>query len=128
VLENGVPLAGPANSLHVNIRDIGQGRYSLWFGTVRFSTSDNSDPCTNGRLYSLQYEENEERRFGHLNRILYLPTKLLQLPIVPVSLKNLLKEARYGKETLRHLGFSFPFWSLYYWLSFLYVAVRPDDD
>jgi SAM-dependent methyltransferase len=55
VLENGVPLPGPANSLHEEIRQKGQGRFSFWHGYVYFSASDNSDPRTNGRCYHIAY-------------------------------------------------------------------------
>ena len=43
---------GPAHSLHDDIRTIGRGRYSHWGSDVIFSSSDNSDPNTNGRRYS----------------------------------------------------------------------------
>ena len=45
-------LLGPPHSSHRDIADLGQGRYSHWRtqGMV-FSTSDNSDPNTNGRTY-----------------------------------------------------------------------------
>jgi hypothetical protein len=43
---------GPAHSLHDDIRTIGRGRYSHWSSDVIFSSSDNSDPNTNGRRYS----------------------------------------------------------------------------
>jgi SAM-dependent methyltransferase len=52
LLEDGVPL-GPAHSLHDSIRQKGGGRYSHWGGTVFFSTSDNSSPKENGRVYTL---------------------------------------------------------------------------
>lgn len=55
-LENGQPLDYP-HSLHADIEGIGQGRYSHWNGgggaELRFSTSDNSDPRANGRVYSI---------------------------------------------------------------------------
>jgi hypothetical protein len=43
---------GPAHSTHTDIAALGEGRYSHWKtqGMV-FSTSDNSDPNTNGRRY-----------------------------------------------------------------------------
>jgi hypothetical protein len=50
LLENENPL-GPAHSLHDHIRSLGMGRYSHWGGYIYFSTSDNSDPRTNGRTY-----------------------------------------------------------------------------
>lgn len=55
VLENGIPLPGPANALHDDIRRLGGGRYSFWYGAVYFSTTDNSDPLTNDRRYAIQY-------------------------------------------------------------------------
>jgi len=42
---------GPAHSLHADIRTRGGGRYSHWGNALYFSTSDNSDPRTNGRSY-----------------------------------------------------------------------------
>lgn len=52
VLENGVPLPTP-NAMHAEIREKGSGRYSLWGGALYFSSSDNTDPRTNGRAYTL---------------------------------------------------------------------------
>lgn len=49
--EDGHPL-GPAHSMHADIAAFGEGRYSHWRGTIVFSSSDNSDPRTNGRTYS----------------------------------------------------------------------------
>ena len=46
---------GPAHSLHVPIREEGQGRYSHWGGYLYFSASDNTDPRTNGRTYRAVY-------------------------------------------------------------------------
>jgi hypothetical protein len=54
VFENGRPL-GPAHSQYADIRMRGDGRYSFWTGAVYFSASDNSDPHTNGRVYSVTY-------------------------------------------------------------------------
>jgi hypothetical protein len=44
-------LLGPAHSIHKDIAQIGLGRYSHWGKGMVFSTSDNSDPNTNGRKY-----------------------------------------------------------------------------
>lgn len=54
ICEDGVPL-GPRNAPHAEIRDLGRGRYSFWYDFVYFSASDNSDPRTNGRRYTMQY-------------------------------------------------------------------------
>lgn len=50
LFEDGRPL-GPAHTAHAHIRSVGYGRYSHWQGRLYFSTSDNSDPRTNGRRY-----------------------------------------------------------------------------
>jgi SAM-dependent methyltransferase len=48
--EDGVPL-GPRHSLHEDIRTLGGGRYAHWVHQLYFSTTDHSDPNTNGRSY-----------------------------------------------------------------------------
>jgi pectate lyase len=45
---------GPAHSAHDDIRTKGMGRYSHWNGSVIFSASDNSDPQTNMREYTVR--------------------------------------------------------------------------
>jgi len=50
--EDDRPLPHPAAE-HVRLFELGGGRYSIWNGDVIFSTSDNSDPNTNGRTYRL---------------------------------------------------------------------------
>lgn len=42
---------GPAHSNFRDIRDLGAGRYSHLRRGFMFSSSDNSDPATNGRSY-----------------------------------------------------------------------------
>src|SRR6266498_3333627 len=51
--ENGRPL-GPGGTLHDDIRQMGQGRYSHWGNSLYFAASDNSNPNTNGRKYILR--------------------------------------------------------------------------
>lgn len=53
VLENGVALAHP-HALHDEIRTLGGGRFSHWGEALYFSTSDNTDPSTNGREYRVE--------------------------------------------------------------------------
>jgi hypothetical protein len=53
LLEDGRPL-GPAHAIHQTIRDAGGGAYSHWFELLYFSTSDGSDPRTNGREYVVE--------------------------------------------------------------------------
>lgn len=52
LFEDGRPLA-PPHSAHRDIREIGGGRFSHWDESVVFSTSDGTDPRTNGRVYSI---------------------------------------------------------------------------
>jgi hypothetical protein len=49
-------------------------------------------------------------------------------PFLPASLRKVIQEMGYGIDSLMHLKLSFPFWSLYYWLSFIYIAVRRDGE
>ncbi|GJM21729.1 MAG: hypothetical protein DHS20C15_16440 [Planctomycetota bacterium] len=51
--EDGVELPEP-DDVHDTIRSEGGGRYSVWGNTLYFSSSDNSDPSTNGRTYELR--------------------------------------------------------------------------
>jgi hypothetical protein len=51
LFENGEPLQ-PAHALHFRIRRDGAGGYSHWQKRLLFSTSDNSSPNENGRVYS----------------------------------------------------------------------------
>jgi hypothetical protein len=51
--ENGTRL-GPAHSDHADIASLGYGRFSHWRKngtTIYWSSSDNTDPATNGRAY-----------------------------------------------------------------------------
>ena len=49
--ENGRELS-PAHAPHADIRNSGRGRYSHWGDVLYFSSSDNTDPRTNGRKYT----------------------------------------------------------------------------
>jgi hypothetical protein len=42
---------GIPHAIHAEIAQQGGGRYSHWSGELLFSTPDNSDPNSNGRLY-----------------------------------------------------------------------------
>ena len=52
LLEDDLPLAAP-HTVHDEIRRLGRGRYSHWGRCIYFSTSDNTDPRNNGRVYKL---------------------------------------------------------------------------
>ncbi len=55
IYENGVELT-PPHSAHSDISNLGQGRFSHWsdgsFVALYFSASDNTNPATNGRVYT----------------------------------------------------------------------------
>lgn len=52
VFEDENPL-GPAHASHEEIRTLGGGCFSHWADSLYFSTSDNSDPNTNGKTYTV---------------------------------------------------------------------------
>ena len=52
LFEDGSEL-GPAHAAHDAIRTVGRGNFSHWGGHLYFSASDNTDPRTNGRLYTV---------------------------------------------------------------------------
>ena len=52
--ENNIRLV-PAHAPHEAIRQVGAGAYSHWGKDLFFSASDNSDPNSNGRQYSIRY-------------------------------------------------------------------------
>ena len=45
---------GPPHAQHAWIREYGGGLFSHWGSSLYFSSSDNSDPRTNGRLYTVR--------------------------------------------------------------------------
>lgn len=55
--ENGRPL-GPPHSDHQSMAEIGGGRYSHWGEHILFTTTDNTDPRSNGRHYVLTWRPN----------------------------------------------------------------------
>lgn len=54
LFENNIQLR-PGHYSHELIRKHGKGGYSHWGAALYFSTSDNSDPRSNGRAYCLRY-------------------------------------------------------------------------
>ena len=52
IFEDKQPLGLP-HSLHADIVKFGAGRFSHWGQEILFSSSDNSDPRTNGRTYEI---------------------------------------------------------------------------
>ena len=57
--EDDKPL-GPGNATHAEIRKEGRGAYSHWHTALYFSTSDNSDPRTNGRVYAVEIPASDD--------------------------------------------------------------------
>ncbi len=55
LFEDGVPL-GFAHQTHADIEGHGGGRYSHWKDLLIFSTTDGSDPNTNGRRYTISID------------------------------------------------------------------------
>ncbi|MBI5327369.1 MAG: SGNH/GDSL hydrolase family protein [Deltaproteobacteria bacterium] len=53
IYEDDKPLKYPG-SIHDDIRELGGGRYCNSYGRIFFSSSDNSDPKKNRRVYSIQ--------------------------------------------------------------------------
>jgi len=53
LFEDNKPL-GPSHSKHKDIREKGKGKYSHYQAWIFFSTSDNTDPRTNGRVYKFE--------------------------------------------------------------------------
>jgi len=56
VLENGKRL-GPPHTFHETIRQHGMGAYSHWGTYLYFSSSDNTDPRSNGRAYIVKLDQ-----------------------------------------------------------------------
>ncbi|MCL1915379.1 MAG: hypothetical protein FWG17_01500 [Desulfovibrionaceae bacterium] len=53
LIEDGRPLPRPG-CIHQDIRDLGAGRYSHSGNGLWFSTLQNDDPTTNGRIYEIE--------------------------------------------------------------------------
>lgn len=101
LLENGLAL-GSANAMHDNIRNIGKGQFSFWHNCLYFSTSDNSDPSSNGRRYEIFWPV-------PINKILVFCIYLATFLSVVITSWLLLKIIREGKKdiivyNLRFLG------------------------
>jgi hypothetical protein len=64
VFEDG-RLLGPPHAPHEDIRSMGLGRFSHWGTELYLSTSDNSDPRTNGRRYEVKEVRHEGRAKGY---------------------------------------------------------------
>jgi SAM-dependent methyltransferase len=64
--ENSRTLNSPM-SLHQGIKELGLGRYSHWGNLLYFSSSDNSDPRTNGMVYRLNTNRAQYKYFDSIS-------------------------------------------------------------
>jgi 2-polyprenyl-3-methyl-5-hydroxy-6-metoxy-1,4-benzoquinol methylase len=61
--ENAEQLVFP-HALHVDIVKFGSGRFSHWGQDLLFSSSDNSDPRSNGRVYEIMIVQSDDEGSG----------------------------------------------------------------
>ena len=80
-------ILGPAHSLHETIRNKGEGLYSHWGEYLYFSTSDNTDPAKNGRLYKVRIYE-EKQQWAPLAGVLAVLFLIGALALWPVQQRN----------------------------------------
>ncbi len=120
VLENGMPLPGPGNALHDDIRQVGGGRYSFWHDCVYFATSDNSDPRTNGRHYEVYYLPTAG---SSVARIFYAVASTLSTVTLFRWLPLLLHWGRRTASRVLQLPKMLPytFWTIGYWSLFAWA-------
>jgi hypothetical protein len=110
VLEDGIPLPGPANAPHDDIRRFGGGMYSFWHDSVYFSTPDNSDPAANGRKYSIRYKHVSLDRIAAI-----IPDRLYRLGgRTSARIADLFRIEKWRQA----------WWGGLYWLCFAWVLRR----
>jgi hypothetical protein len=105
VLEDGIEL-GPSNAVHDEIRKMGRGRFSFWYDTLYFSTSDNSDPRTNGREYEIRWPTPVNRTLASLLYLLTFLTIFATGVFTAILVKKPLDCLRRGDGVWRMLFFS----------------------
>ena len=69
---------GPPHAHHQAIHTLGMGRYSVWKNGLFFSTSDNSDPNSNGRNYKLNIRSHSSptENYRHSDAVHHVPSPL----------------------------------------------------
>ena len=71
--EDDKPL-GPAHALHDEVEHVGRGRYAHWKDIgILMSTSDNTDPNRNGRLYWIGLPRSRPSPVGFCEPVRFLP-------------------------------------------------------
>jgi hypothetical protein len=108
VYEDGTRL-GPPHAQQSVIGEQGGGAYLHWQESLIFSTSDNSDPRTNGRAYSISDRV-------HLSKVIGIPALIFALTMLPGILGYIqrrpwpLAGRFYGRAGLRWAVRSFLAW------------------
>ena len=106
VYENGTELSKPYSS-HQEIASLGTGRYSHWQNYIYFSTTDNSDPRSNGRMYTFQWhEEIQDNLRTKISMLVELNEDKLGVPQVRFTGLNsfLLKDVPNLLDDIRHIS------------------------
>ena len=109
IYENGIPLQLAHSSLE-EVRLHGQGRYSHWATQVRFSSTDNSNPNTNGRSYTYSVSSwLSRRRLGGEHSVGSLPSNHQRRDTTPEQMKaDVAYAARIGLHYLDEVKKSIP--------------------
>lgn len=97
LLENNVKL-GPPHQKHDAIRKQGTGGFSHWQQTVYFSSSDNTDPRTNGREYVASIKLQVDVV------VFWIPFLLTAMTLLSLSLVHIVSALRRGTITKRDPG------------------------
>jgi hypothetical protein len=109
-LTEGLRPLGPPHSFHQDIIEKGSGRFSNWNNWLVFSASDNSDPRTNGRAYSVA-DAPAASRIAAIPALLMLGLILVRLPMGRVSE---MLEVAVAQKLMRNIARA--------WLAALYLA------
>ncbi len=96
VTEDGIVL-GPAHTQHAEIAEQGRGRFSHWHNTLYFSTSDGTNPRSNGR----RYEVTATWRLSPMALLGILAACCL---VSPTARRSLANESSKARRIARHAG------------------------
>ena len=126
LLENGVPLPGHGDDPFQDVRSEGLGRYSFWDQGVYFSTSDNSDPLTNGRQYEILAPVLID---SSVSRVFYLLALLATLAFAVRHRRLIIRRLAHPPFVLSALIFLAPFVAARVWIFVDYPlgGIRPDS-